>query len=175
MMFLIICLIIVLVLLPTLLRKSHENFAFTTYVESLAQDKIRAEMEKYKRMANDSEQDANCFIAGVLLSSYDENVATELQENCTARLAGTMKPADFIENITRIATHQSAISLKDWQSACNYLGDYAVQNGFSDNDFIMQNAALIGALAAAVALSHADDMFASEHQSDFNDSGGSDF
>ena len=58
------------------------------------------------------------------------------------------------------------ISMKDWQSACQHIGDYAVQNGFSSNDFTIATTAI---MATAVMTATASDDVSS---SDSFDAGG---
>lgn len=147
---------------------SKETFAFTTFVKSKPHDTLRAEMELYRKKVATTEQDTNCFVAALLLASYEAQYADSLAQLCQKRLMGEVDANGFMTELAQFVSTTN-ISMKDWQSACQHIGDYAVQNGFSSNDFTIATTSI---MATAVVTAAASDDISS---SDSFDGGGGDF
>ncbi|WP_108307939.1 hypothetical protein [Metalysinibacillus jejuensis] len=165
MMFVTIVMVVLAIIVLVFSQGSKETFAFTTFVKSKPHDTLRAEMELYRKKVATTEQDTNCFVGALLLASYDAQYADSLAELCQKRLTGEVEARDFMVELAQFVS-TTHISMKDWQSACQHIGDYAVQNGFSSNDFTIATTAI---MATAVMTATASDDVSS---SDSFDAGG---
>ncbi|KFL43207.1 hypothetical protein CH76_07820 [Lysinibacillus sp. BF-4] len=163
-----VILVMLAIMVLVFTQGSKETFAFTTFVKSKPQDTLRAEMELYRKKVGATEQDTNCFVTALLLASYKQEYADAIAHICQQRLTGELDATAFMTEIAQYVSTTS-VTMKDWHSACQYVGDYAVQNGFSSNDFTIATTSI---MAAAVITATASDDASSSDSFDGGGGGG---
>ncbi|GGG19098.1 hypothetical protein GCM10007425_12040 [Lysinibacillus alkalisoli] len=168
MTFVIIIVVAALLLFLLTTSQSKESFQFTNFVKAKSKDYIDEEMAYYKATLRNANEDAEHYMAAKLLAEFNKTYQKELLPLCEGRINGTYTAQQFITATTVLIQTTAIITMKDWRAACQELGDFAVQHGYSSNDFILMNTATV----AALMTTYDNDHTASDASTDSGDGGG---